>query len=629
MCGIIGYSGPRPVVDVLLKGLKRLEYRGYDSAGVAFFEGDRIQIKKSEGKIVNVESLFETTPQTPSHCGIGHTRWATHGKPTTQNAHPHRTGSIVLVHNGIIENYLEIKASLAERGLEPTSETDSELFGFLINDEMAQGKRFVDAVRESFLKLQGSNSVVVMNENEPGTVVGIRNGSPLVAAVDPEGGYLLASDAQPLIEYSKDVYFLDHGQMTVGTEQSLKFFRLSDGQPIEVSSTTLDWSADDMDKQGYPHFMLKEIFEQPQALVDTLNGIVDRKKAEPFALADQPGVELLARAKRIVIVACGTSYYAALMGKYWIERWGRVPVEVELASEFRYRDPVLMDGTVVVGVTQSGETADTLAVITEMKSQKIPTIALTNCRGSTIDREADATFYTSAGPEIGVLATKSFTTQLMVLMLWAGYLGIRHKTPQAKELPEIFEELLRVPHSLENALQLDGPLFQQIENVSREIEPSKGFFFIGRGYSYPMALEGALKLKEVAYVHAEGYAGGELKHGPLAMIDEDMVLVTIAPNDVWLEKTVANLQEVKARKAKILGVGNPENEKLKSLCDFWIPLPVEGLVGMNQNQERHFDPGLYAFLIAPVVQLVGYHMALLKGTNVDQPRNLAKSVTVE
>jgi glucosamine--fructose-6-phosphate aminotransferase (isomerizing) len=618
MCGIVGYVGNRPVVDLLLRGLKRLEYRGYDSAGVAFFKAGRLEVRKSEGKLANVEKLLNgaAAEHAAATCGIGHTRWATHGKPTTQNAHPHRTGHVVLVHNGIIENYQEIKKDLLARGHRPQSETDSELFGFLVLEEMEKGRKLAEAVRQAFLHVEGQCSVVVMSEREPGVVVGVRNGSPLVAAADPKGGAILASDAQPIIEYTRDVVFLENGDVAVGTDKGLAFFDLKTGEPQDRAATRLDWSVETMDKQGFAHYMLKEIHEQPVALVDTLNGLLDRAKTDPFPLAAQPGAELLAKATELTLVACGTSWHAALAGKYWLEKWARIPVQVELASEFRYRDPVLAPGALVIGVTQSGETADTLAVIRDLRRKGVATLGITNVRGSTLSREAQAVFYTSAGPEIGVAATKTFSAQILSLLLVAGYLGLRRTDAQAA-LDRLFHEVVKLPHLLKDGLQEEAGTLPAIRAAARALAPRKGFFFIGRGYSYPIALEGALKLKEIAYVHAEGYAAGELKHGPIAMIDEDMAVVVLAPRDAWRDKTVSNLEEVKARGARILGVGQADDHALRGLCDHWIPIPAVA------------EPALLPFVLTPVVQLLSYELAVHKGTDIDKPRNLAKSVTVE
>jgi glucosamine--fructose-6-phosphate aminotransferase (isomerizing) len=619
-------------VDLLLQGLKRLEYRGYDSAGVAYFRDGKIEVKKSEGKLANVEKILAAEIKMKDvHCGIGHTRWATHGKPTTQNAHPHRTGHVVLVHNGIIENYQEIKRELTKRGHLPASETDSELFGFLVLEEMDAGLSLVDAVRKAFQKLQGQCSVVVMSEKEPGTVVGVRNGSPLVAATDPEGGALLASDAQPLLTYTQDVFFLENGDLVVGTPKGLTFLSLETGKPLDRTSTRLNWSPDKLDKQGFPHFMLKEIHEQPTALVDTLNGILDRAKLTPFPLAHQPGVKFFDDVQEISLVACGTAWHSACLGKYWLEKWAQIRVNVELASEFRYRQPVLSEQTVVMGISQSGETADTLAALREVRKQKVPTVAITNSRGSTLSREADAILYTSAGPEIGVAATKTFTTQMLTLMLLAGHLADRRVAekprrgsvprPDAKAVTQLFEDVVRLPHILNAALEPQSEMSKNISKAAKILQDSKGFFFIGRGTSFPLALEGALKLKEIAYYHAEGYAAGELKHGPIAMIDKGMTVVVLAPQDHWRDKTVSNLEEVKARGARILGFGSPQDSAFQELCDEFVPMPkVEG---------RPIDESLYPFLLAPMVQLLSYELACLRGTDVDKPRNLAKSVTVE
>ncbi len=637
MCGIVGYVGNEPAVPFLLQGLKRLEYRGYDSAGVALFHDGKIYVEKSEGKLVRVEKLLDGQAKHFGNatCGIGHTRWATHGKPTTQNAHPHRTGHVVLVHNGIIENYQEIRKGLLARGHLPKSETDSELLAFLILEFMAKGLGLVEAVRKSFTQLEGQNSVVIMSEREPGVIVGVRNGSPLVVAENPKGGALLASDAQPLLGLTRDVIFLEHGDLVIGDKKGLRFFRLSDGKTVKRKPTRLDWSADQLDKQGYAHFMLKEIHEQPISMVDTLNAVLDRSKGEPFVLAAHPGVKLLERAREITFVACGSSWHASLVAKYWLEKWARIPVTVELASEFRYRNPVLGKGALVITVSQSGETADILAVVRLMKASKIPILGVTNVRGCTLSREADAVFFMAAGPEIGVAATKSFSAQLAINLVFAGFLGQRRlkadkqlksskKAKAQADIQRLFDDLLRLPHLLNAELANDqaggNALLKSVRECARSLISIKGFFFIGRGYSFPIALEGALKLKEIAYVHAEGYASGELKHGPIAMIDKGMAVIVLAPKDSWRDKTVSNLEEVKARGARVIAIGDSADRQLRDLCDHWIPLP-EGA--------SELDESLMPLLLAPILHLFSYEFALLKGTDVDQPRNLAKSVTVE
>ena len=629
MCGIMGYVGSRSAPRVLLDGLKRLEYRGYDSAGIALLIDNQFEIRKSEGRLENVETLLknEVTRLESAQCGIGHTRWATHGKPTTQNAHPHQTGHVALVHNGIIENYLEIKKEVVAKGHRPRSETDSELFGFLVLDSMERGLSLEKAVRESFSKIRGQCSVVVMSERESGTVVGVRNGSPLVVALDPQGGVLFASDSQPLLQFTRDVIFLEHGDVAIANAQGLKLVDLKTGGVVHRNSTHLEWTLEQIDKAGFPHYMLKEIHEQPGALVDTLNGLLDRNSSEPFTLADQPGVEILRQAKEFTLLACGTSWHAALLGKYWLESWAKIPVNVDLASEFRYRNPVIRPGTVVIGISQSGETADTLAVLRELRTRNIPCLGISNVRRSSISRDADAVFYTSAGPEIGVAATKTFLSQLLTLLLFAGFLSRERKTLPAADLNRLFEDIVKLPHVLSEGLDSSSEMVKKIDATvsALTLDPVKfsgvkGFFFMGRGHSYPLALEGALKLKEIAYDHAEGYAAGELKHGPIAMLDSEMVVVVLAPRDVWREKTGSNLEEVKARGAKVVGVGDAEDLHLSHLCDYWIPLPLES---------QKIDPDLMPFVIAPVIQLLSYRRAVLKKTDIDKPRNLAKSVTVE
>ncbi|MEK6706970.1 MAG: glutamine--fructose-6-phosphate transaminase (isomerizing), partial [Bdellovibrionota bacterium] len=434
-------------------------------------------------------------------------------------------------------------------------------------------------------------------------------------------GAMLASDAQPLLEITSDVVFLEHGDLVVATKNDISFQELNSGKTVTRQSTKLDWSVEKLNKQGFPHYMLKEIYEQPAVFVDTVNGLIDRARPEPFSMVPQPGVELLDKAKRLILVACGTSWHAALLGKYWLESLSKIPVSVDLASEFRYRNPVLSDGTVVIGISQSGETADTLAVVRECKKLCVPTVAITNVRGSTLSREADAVFYTSAGPEIGVAATKTFTSQLVVMVLFAGYLYNRSSSANAMLL---FDEMIRLPHILSDYLGSESgkenSLLEDVKKAARALVNLRGFFLIGRGYSFPMALEGALKLKEIAYVYAEGYAGGELKHGPIAMIDKNMAVVVLAPKDRWREKTISNLQEVKARGAIVLGIGDAADSELRSLCNHWIRLPeVPSPVGEN----------LLPFLLAPAIQLLSYEIAVLRGTDVDKPRNLAKSVTVE
>ena len=632
MCGIIGYVGDRKVTDILLKGLKRLEYRGYDSSGVALFQDTGIQIYKAAGKIAEIEPLVSNVSMAGTFGGIGHTRWATHGAPNTTNAHPHRMGDIVLVHNGIIENYREIQELVFKRGHKPQSETDSELFAFLVHYEMEKGTDFVEAVRLSFKKISGSSSIVAMCERHPGMIVGVRNGSPLVVATGADlGGSILASDAQPILDYTNDVYFLENGDMVVCTADKLEFMEADSGRLIDRKKTHLDWSADRLDKNGYDHYMLKEIHEQAITIRDTLNACSDVSGSLPFDFVENKGIDLLATADRLSIVACGTSWHASLVGKYWFEKFAGLPVEVELASEFRYREPSLRKNQVVMGVSQSGETADTLAVLNNVKKQEVSTLAITNVKGSTISREVSHPFYTCAGPEIGVASTKAFTGQLLMLLMLAGRLNrnlaMLDSTGQKMDaLCSLWKQLFELPHYITTELHEESPTHRAIEAVANGTQDSSGFFFIGRGYSFPLALEGALKLKEIAYVHAEGYAAGELKHGPIAMLEPSFAVIVIAPRDRWYEKTVSNLQEVKARGARVISIGHADDKQLQSMSDFFIPLPI------NEKKEDGtpvLDESLFPFLISPILQLFSYKFAVLRGTDVDQPRNLAKSVTVE
>lgn len=626
MCGIIGYVGDRKVTDVLIKGLKRLEYRGYDSSGVALFGNGSIEIHKAAGKIAAVESLVSEIEMKGSHGGIGHTRWATHGAPNTINAHPHRVEDIVLVHNGIIENYREIQELVHKRGYAPKSETDSELFAFLVRFEMERGTDFVEAVRLSFGKIHGASSIVAMCEKHPGLIVGVRNGSPLVVATGGDlGGTMLASDVQPILDYAKEVHFLENGDMVVCTADKLEFLDAATGRMIKRESSKIEWSADRLDKNGYPHYMLKEIHEQALTVRDTLTAGVESSGSLPFEFADNAGIDTLTRAQRLSLIACGTSWHASLLGKYWLEMIAEMPAEAELASEFRYRKPVLAKNQPVLGVSQSGETADTLAVLQAVKSAERPTLAITNVRGSSIARTVNHAFYTCAGPEIGVASTKAFTGQMLQLLLIAGRIArenaIQDSTGASLErLSKLYMQLFELPHHITTELEEKSESAQAVYRAAEATQHAKGFFFIGRGYSFPLALEGALKLKEIAYVHAEGYAAGELKHGPIAMLEPGFTVIVIAPRDTWYDKTVSNLQEVRARGATIVSLGHAGDAKLASMSDLFIPLP-EGA--------QSLDESVLPFLITPLLQLFSYRVAVLKGTDVDQPRNLAKSVTVE
>ncbi len=620
MCGIMGYIGRRSVSDVLVDGLRQLEYRGYDSAGVALMVDGQIEVHKSQGRIDQVELLLAERGHVQATAGIGHTRWATHGKPTTVNAHPHRVGHVVLVHNGIIENYRQLRRELELRGLRPVSETDSELFGWLVYEEMEAGSDFKHAVCRALSIVRGQCSIVIVSEREPDCVIGARFGSPLVIANDPEGGVFFSSDPQPLTAYTKSMTFLEHGDIGIGYDSHFEIIDSVDGHVLERAPVLLQWTAAQMDRGGYAHFMLKEIYDQPQAMLDTLDALLDPSHTDPvtpFALADQVALRLLVAAKSVTFVACGTSFHAAMLGKYWIEALSGVKTSVEVSSEFRYRSVALAADSLIIGISQSGETADTLAVLRDMKRQGVPTLTITNVRGSTMAREADGVLYTSAGPEIGVAATKTFMVQMLVVFLLAGFLA-RNRKSDGGVLQHLTEDLVRMIESVRALLQPESALRVRDVAYGIGLEGVTGFFFMGRGYCYPLALEGALKLKEIAYEFAEGYAAGELKHGPIAMIDRGMVVVVLAPFDGWRDKTVSNLEEVRARGARIVGVGAPNDHDLQELCDYFIPLPAQSL-----------DARLAPFLLAPIVQLFSYYRALMRGTDVDRPRNLAKSVTVE
>ncbi len=616
MCGIMGYVGKNDCVGFLINGLKRLEYRGYDSSGVAAGNSS-FTIVKSEGKIENIERILETKPLKGT-IGIGHTRWATHGKPNSVNAHPHRTGSTVLVHNGIIENYEPLRAELIEKGYQPISETDSELFGHLVEEQLKQGLAFEEAVRTAFLQLEGSCSIVVVNDKFPDRIVAVKNGTPMVVAHSASsGGSFVASDAQAIIEHTRDVTFLENEDFVVCTKEGFSVHSLKKplgpGSVIKRDSTVLDWALQSLDKAGYPHYMLKEIHEQPRAILDTLDNLVERETAIPR----MEGLRaILQNVRKVQIVACGTAWHAGLVGKYILEQIARLPVEVDLASEYRYREPIVGPDTLFLAVTQSGETADTLAALREAKRQGAMTAAICNVRGSSIAREAGFTMFTAAGPEIGVASTKAFTTQILVLMMLGQYVAhFKHIEEQGSiDHPKLdLHFFLKLPHLIQGALDTE----KKIAAIAKRcIDSPRGFFFLGRGRLYPNALEGALKMKEISYIHAEGYPAGEMKHGPIAMVDAGMTIVVLAPRDGLFDKTVSNLQEVKARGGRIVAIGNRGDDQLFKLADEFL--------------EYDFADDFSDVLVAAIpLQLLAYHTAVLRGTDIDKPRNLAKSVTVE
>lgn len=613
MCGIVGYVGPRRVVPVILEGLKRLEYRGYDSAGVVYLENDALVKHRCEGKLVNLEALLDDAYISTSHVGIGHTRWATHGAPTTENAHPHSdcTGKLVIVHNGIIENYHSLREELKEKGHVFTSETDTEVLAHLIEEYLDDD--LVAAVRRALGRVEGSYAIGVLWSEMPDALVAARNQSPLVLGLHDEIGSFLASDVPALLPYTNRVIFLEDGDLAVITETDQTIYELSSGEVVARGETTIEWSAAMAEKAGYRHFMLKEIYEQPQAIANTISGRINPETGE----VDLPGMALqddeLAQIERIFLVACGTSWHAALVAKYWIEKLAKIPVEVDIASEFRYRELLIDKRVLTVAISQSGETADTLAGIRLAGKMGSKVVTICNVVGSTMTREAHGTIYTHAGPEIGVASTKAFTAQLAALFLFALFLAGKRKTITAEKSRELGKALINVGHVIERELP---DIQQQISALIDSFYDCRDFLFIGRGLNFPIALEGALKLKEISYIHAEGYAAGELKHGPIALIDKDMPVLAIAPRDSVYQKVISNVEEIKARQGRLILLGNRDDNQLTTLTDDVIYLPAI---------EELMSPILYTI----PAQLLSYEIAARRGCDVDQPRNLAKSVTVE
>lgn len=612
MCGIVGYVGTRRVVPILLEGLRRLEYRGYDSAGLVYHYANQLVRYRAKGKLANLETVVDEYIGVASSTGIGHTRWATHGAPTEANAHPHTdcTGELVVVHNGIIENYSALKKELTAKGHVFASETDTEVLAHLIEEHL-QGD-LVAAVRNALAQVEGSYAIGVLWAKEPELLVAARNHSPLVMGVSPDACYI-ASDIPALLPYTKEVIFLDDRELAVLRKGSYTIMQVDDGTPLEKPVTTIEWSASMAEKAGYRHFMLKEIFEQPQAILNTLSGRI----IPDTGVIDLPEIGLDATAinqvERIALVACGTSWHAALVAKYWIEKWVGIPVEVDIASEFRYRRLLMNSKVLTVSISQSGETADTLAGIRRAKELGAKVLTICNVVGSTMTREADGVIYTHAGPEIGVASTKAFTCQLAALFLLTLYLGQVRKTIDPAEQKALGSALIQLTGTLETEL----PRLQaEIKSLIERYYDARDFLFVGRGVNFPIALEGALKLKEISYIHAEGYAAGELKHGPIALIDKDMPVVALVPKDAVYLKTVSNVEEIKARQGRLVLIGTSGDAHLSSLTDDVIYLP-EVIEDLN--------PLLYTI----PAQLLSYEIAHRRGCDVDQPRNLAKSVTVE
>jgi glucosamine--fructose-6-phosphate aminotransferase (isomerizing) len=622
MCGIVGYVGKKRVVPVIIDGLKRLEYRGYDSAGIAVAgNGEGLQVRRAEGKLRNLEEVIRLKPLDGTY-GIGHTRWATHGRPTEENAHPHRdcTGTVVVVHNGIIENYMTLKKKLKEEGHKFSTETDTEVIAHLvekyfINDHNGHHPSLEEAVRRAVRELTGVFALAVIATEDPNKIVAARNGPPAVIGLGKDE-YFVASDVPAILYHTRDLFFLGDGDLAVITPAGVKLTDF-EGHPVERQVQHVTWDPIMAEKGGFKHFMLKEIYEQPRAVRDTTLGRVSLDSGRVYLDEMEISDEDFRSLKKINIAACGTSWHAGLAGKFMIERLARVPVDVDYASEYRYRDPILCADDLTMLITQSGETADTIAAQREAKAKDSKTVAICNVVGSMVTREAHGTIYTHAGPEIGVASTKAFTAQLTALVLFALYLAEKRGQLTVEQEKRLISELTKIPGKLEALLARE----EECEDLAKEYSRAQDFLFLGRGIHYPIALEGALKLKEISYIHAEGYPAGEMKHGPNALIDENLPVVIIATCDkndptsvLRYEKTISNLKEVKARSGKVIALATEGDEEIMESADHVIYIPEA--------------PELLAPILE-IVQLLAYHIAVRRGCDVDQPRNLAKSVTVE
>jgi glucosamine--fructose-6-phosphate aminotransferase (isomerizing) len=612
MCGIIGYLGPKPVVPILLDGLRCLEYRGYDSAGIALEQEESIEVRRSAGKLSHLVDAIHDDP-IEGTCGIGHTRWATHGRATADNAHPHRdcSGRTVLVHNGIIENYLELKKQLSGQGHHFATETDSEVMAHLVERE-SNGDGLEHAVRRALHSVQGIYGMVLMSANDPGKIVAVREGPPIVLGIG-DGEFLVASDVAPILPHTRDVIFLEDGEMAVIQRDRLQLFDRK-GRVFSKAPARVDWDPAMVQKGAYRHFMQKEMFEQPLAVRQTLSGNSSHDGTR-VSLKDADFGTRLQKVRRVQVVACGTSWHAGLVGKFLIERMAQLPVDVDYASEYRYREPVSGKGTLAVAITQSGETADTLAALREAGDRGAATLAICNVVGSMATREADGTLYTHAGPEIGVASTKAFMSQLVAMNLLALHLAEMQGTLSRADIAKKMQALKGIPALIEQVLERDG----EIQRIARRHYKKTGFLYLGRGVNYPIALEGALKLKELSYIHAEGYPAGEMKHGPIALIDESVPVVAIATEDLF-QKVASNIQEVKARGASVIAISDVSPDHFAGMLD-----PAQDSI----VQIPATDPFLTPLLSVIPLQLLAYHIAALRGCDVDQPRNLAKSVTVE
>jgi glucosamine--fructose-6-phosphate aminotransferase (isomerizing) len=614
MCGIIGYIGSKPVVPVLLDGLRRMEYRGYDSAGVAVVSPEGIALRRSAGKLMNLENALRDDPADGLY-GVGHTRWATHGRPTEENAHPHRdcTGKIVVVHNGIIENYLELKHELQGQGHLFKTETDTEIVAHLVEREM-KSDGLENAVRRALKLMRGMFALVLVSVEDPEKIVAVRNGPPLIVGLG-EDEFFVASDIPAILSHTRDVVFLGDEEMAVITRAGVEFTDF-EGRSVSKTSKRVLWDPIAAEKGGHKHFMLKEIFEQPTAARDTILGRVSLEQGHIFLEEINLSADVFGRVRQITIIACGTSWHAGLVGKFLIETLARVPVTVDYGSEYRYRNAIVDRDELTIVITQSGETADTLASLREAKRHGVSSLAICNVVGSMATRETDGTVYTHAGPEIGVASTKAFTSQLVALELLALYIAQARGTLSPDEMRSHIDALLQLPHVIDQAIRASAAM----ERVAEKFYSRKDFLFLGRGFNYPIALEGALKLKEISYIHAEGYPAGEMKHGPIALIDENMPIVALAPDDSVFEKMISNVQEAKARGGTIIAITSEGDPRMGAVLD-----PAHDIAIAMPRTSVHLTP----IIMTIPMQLLAYYIAVRRGCDVDQPRNLAKSVTVE
>ncbi len=609
MCGIIGYIGKEQAVPILIEGLKKLEYRGYDSAGVAVLQNGRFEVRRAVGKLRNLESVLRNETLS-GRIGVGHVRWATHGRPSEENAHPHRAGSVVVVHNGIIENYAALKKELAARGRVFRSETDTEVIAHLIDSIAEQGLALEEAVREAARRLEGAYAIAVIDERHPDVMVGARKGSPLVVGLG-QSEFFIASDIPAILHRTRDVLFLNDDEMAILSEEGVRITDLK-GTELSREITRVMWNPVMAEKGGYRHFMLKEIFEQPRAIMDTIRGRISLETGAVHLEEVGLAKDRLQGMKKIFIVACGTSWHAGLVGKYMFEELANISTEVDIASEFRYRSPLVSKDDLFIAITQSGETADTLAAMREAKKRGATVIAICNVVGSTASREAEGVIYTHAGPEIGVASTKAFTAQLTALYLFGLFFGSLRGMLSPDDMKKRLADLVHIPALVERCLEAD----ESIEKIAKHYFKSSDFLYLGRGPNFPVALEGALKLKEISYIHAEGYPAGEMKHGPIALIDENLPVVVLAGKNCVYEKILSNVEEVKARGGIVIALCTEDDAEIAKKVNHIISVPAT-----NQL--------LMPLLMSIPLQLLAYHIAVLRGADVDQPRNLAKSVTVE